>query len=81
MTAYISGVNDPKMVTRWITGRSTPRPQPQSRMRESYQAACFLVSAYVTRAPRVRFNGSNARLDDKLRPSCFARPRAGRSCG
>ena len=64
MTAYISGVNDPKMVTRWITGRSTPRPQPQSRMRESYQATRFLVSAYGDETARAWFNGSNARLDD-----------------
>ena len=65
MTAYISGVNDPKMVTRWIAGRSTPRPQPQSRLRESYQAARLLVSAYGDETARAWFNGSNARLDDQ----------------
>lgn len=65
MTAYISGVNDPKMVTRWIAGRSTPRPQPQSRLRESYQAARLLVSMYGDETARAWFNGSNAQLDDQ----------------
>ena len=65
MTAYISGVNDPKMVTRWIAGRSTPRPQPQSRLRESYQAARLLVSTYGDETARAWFNGSNAQLDDQ----------------
>jgi hypothetical protein len=65
MTAYISGVNDPKMVTRWIAGRSTPRPQPQSRLRESYQAARLLVSIYGDETARAWFNGSNAQLDDQ----------------
>ena len=65
MTAYISGVNDPKMVTRWIAGRSTPRPQPQSRMRESYQAARLLVSFYGDETARAWFSGSNAQLDDQ----------------
>jgi hypothetical protein len=65
MTAYISGVNDPKMVTRWIAGRSTPRPQPQSRLRESYQAARLLVGMYGDETARAWFNGSNAQLDDQ----------------
>jgi hypothetical protein len=65
MTAYISGVNDRKMVTRWIAGRSTPRPQPQSRLRESYQAARLLVNTYGDETARAWFNGSNARLDDQ----------------
>ena len=65
MTAYISGVNDRKMVTRWIAGRSTPRPQPQSRLRESYQAARLLVSMYGDETARAWFNGSNARLNDQ----------------
>jgi hypothetical protein len=64
-TAYISGVNDPKMVTRWIAGRSTPRPQPQSRLRESYQAARLLVSMYGDETARAWFNGSNPQLDDQ----------------
>jgi hypothetical protein len=65
MTAYISGVNDPKMVTRWISGRSTPRPQPQSRLRESYQAARLLVSTYGDETARAWFSGSNAQLEDQ----------------
>jgi hypothetical protein len=65
MTAYISGVNDPTMVGRWIAGRSKPRPQPQSRLRESYQAARLLVNAYGDETARAWFSGSNAQLDDQ----------------
>lgn len=65
MTAYISGVNDPKMVTRWISGRSKPRPRPQTRLRESYQAARLLVSIYGDETARAWFNGSNAQLEDQ----------------
>jgi hypothetical protein len=65
MTAYISGVNDPKMVARWIAGHSTPRDHPQRRLREGYQAARLLVSAYGDETAKAWFFGSNTRLDDQ----------------
>jgi hypothetical protein len=65
MTAYISGVNDPKMVARWIAGDSTPRDHPQRRLREGYQAARLLVSAYGDETAKAWFFGSNTRLDDQ----------------
>lgn len=65
MTAYISGVNDPKMVARWIAGRNVPRNQPQVRLRESYQATRLLVSVYGNEAAKAWFFSSNARLDDQ----------------
>jgi hypothetical protein len=65
MTAYISGVNDPKMVARWIAGRSTPRDHPQRRLREGYQATRLLVSAYGDETAKAWFFGSNTGLDDE----------------
>jgi hypothetical protein len=62
-TAYIGGVNDPKMVARWIAGRSTPRDHAQRRLREGYQAARLLVSAYGDEAAQAWFFGSNTQLD------------------
>jgi hypothetical protein len=32
-TAYISGVSDPKMVSRWIARQNAPRDQAQMRLR------------------------------------------------
>jgi hypothetical protein len=65
LTAYLSGVNDPKMVARWIAGRSTPRDYPQRRLREGYQAARLLVAAYGDETAKAWFFGSNTRLDDE----------------
>jgi hypothetical protein len=73
VTADISGVNDPKMVARWIAGLSTPRDQPQRRMREGYQAARLLVSAYGDETAKAWFYGSNARLDDDAPPAFVLR--------
>jgi hypothetical protein len=62
-TAYIGGVNDPKMVARWIAGHSTPRDHAQRRLREGYQAARLLVGAYGDETAKAWFFGSNAQLD------------------
>lgn len=64
-TAYISGVNDPKMVSHWIARRNTPRDQPQMRLREGYQAARLLVSAYGDETAKAWFFGSSTELDDQ----------------
>jgi hypothetical protein len=64
-TAYISGVSDPKMVSRWIAGLNKPRDPAQLRMRESYQAARLLVTAYGDETAKAWFLGSNAHLDDQ----------------
>jgi hypothetical protein len=65
MTAYVSGVNDSKMVAHWISGRNTPRDQPQMRLREAYQAARLLIGAYGDETAKAWFFGSNTRLDDR----------------
>jgi hypothetical protein len=62
-TAYIGGVNDPKMVARWIAGHSTPRDHAQRRLREGYQAARLLVGAYGDETAKAWFFGSNTQLD------------------
>ena len=35
MTAYIGGVTDPKMVSRWIARQNAPRDESQRRLREA----------------------------------------------
>jgi hypothetical protein len=62
-TAYIGGVNDPKMVARWVAGHSTPRDHAQARLREGYQAARLLVGAYGDETAKAWFFGSNTQLD------------------
>lgn len=65
MTAYIGGVNDPKMVARWIAGQSRPRDHAQRRLREGYQAARLLVGAYGDETAKAWFFSSNMRLNDE----------------
>jgi hypothetical protein len=65
MTAYIGGVNDPKMVARWIAQQNLPRDQPQMRLREGYQAARLLVDAYGAETAKAWLFGSNAELGDR----------------
>jgi hypothetical protein len=65
MTAYIGGVNDPKMVARWIAHQNLPRDEPQMRLREGYQAARLLVDAYGSETAKAWLFGSNVELGDQ----------------
>ena len=65
MTAYLSGVKDPKMVGRWAAGRHRPRPGAAQRLREGYQAARLIVTAYGDETAQAWLFGSNTRLDDQ----------------
>lgn len=65
MTAYISGVSDPKMVSHWIARRNTPRDQTQMRLREAYTAAQLVLDVYGDEAAKAWFFGSNVELSDQ----------------
>ncbi|MDX6630466.1 MAG: hypothetical protein QOH00_2712 [Gaiellales bacterium] len=65
MTAYISGVKDPKMVARWISRQNVPRDESQIRLREGYQATRLLVDAYGDETAKAWLFGSNAELDSQ----------------
>ena len=62
MTAYISGVKDPKMVARWIARQNLPRDEAQIRLREGYQATRLVVDAYGDETAKAWLFGSNAEL-------------------
>jgi hypothetical protein len=65
MTAYISGVKDPKMVARWIARQNLPRDEAQIRLREGYQATRMIVDAYGDETAKAWLFGSNADLDSQ----------------
>lgn len=65
MTAYIGGVTDPKTVSRWIAGQNMPRDESHRRLREGYQAARLVVTAYGDETAKAWLFGSNTRLDDQ----------------
>jgi hypothetical protein len=65
MTAYISGVKDPKMVARWIARQNLPRDEAQIRLREGYQATRLIVDAYGDETAKAWLSGSNAELGNQ----------------
>lgn len=65
LTAYLSGLRDPKMVGRWAAGRVEPRELAKMRLRTAFQAARMIVEAYGEETARAWFVGSNTRLDDE----------------
>lgn len=64
LTAYIAGINDPKMVGRWAKGRVQPRDLANLRLREAYKATRMLVEAYDATTAKAWWVGTNTRLDD-----------------
>ena len=64
MTAYVSGVKDPKMVARWIARQNLPRDEAQIRLREGYQATRLIVDAYGDETAKAWLFGSNAELGE-----------------
>ena len=65
VTAYLSGVKDPKMVGRWARGTVKPREVAELRLRAAYPAAELLVDAYGPDTARAWFFGTNTRLGDE----------------
>ncbi|HEV7508423.1 MAG TPA: hypothetical protein VGS07_26310 [Thermoanaerobaculia bacterium] len=62
VTAYLSGINDSKLVGQWAAGRVQPRPAPTHRLRTAYQAARYLVDAYDNETAQAWFFGTNSKL-------------------
>jgi len=65
ITAYLSGLKDPKVVGIWAKGRGEPRTVPAQRLRCAYEAALMLVGAYGSETAKAWFFGTNTRLDDE----------------
>lgn len=65
VTAYLSGVKDPKMVGRWARGKAKPRELAELRLRAAYPAAELLADAYGPGTARAWFFGTNSRLGDE----------------
>jgi hypothetical protein len=65
ITAYLSGIKDPKLVGSWAKGRGMPRDLAAFRLRCAYQAALILVDAFGSETAKSWFFGTNTRLDDE----------------
>lgn len=65
LTVYLSGLNDPKVVGMWSSGKVEPREMSQIRLRHAYLAARILVYAYGEETAKSWFIGTNTRLDSE----------------
>jgi len=65
LTAYLAGVNDPKMVGRWAAGKAQPRDEREMRLRDAFKATRMLVEAFGAQTAKAWWVGSNTRLDDR----------------
>src|ERR1700756_2143126 len=75
VTAYLSGLRDPKIVGRWSRGEVAPREPVTMRLRAGYQAARMVVDAYGTETARAWFFGPTPRLDAQAPASILRRAR------
>src|SRR4051812_38583597 len=65
LTAYLAGLNDPKVVGLWAHRKAQPRDLANFRLRCAYKVALMLVDAYGKETAKSWFFGTNTRLDDE----------------
>ena len=71
LTAYIAGVADPKMVTRWASGQSKPGTERERRLRAAYQVFQLLLEVEDEHVARAWFIGMNPQLEDETPSDCL----------
>lgn len=64
LVAYLSGLNDPKMVGKWMQGKAQPSEDKKMRLRYAYTVAKLFDSAYGPETTKAWLFGTNSQLDD-----------------
>ncbi len=64
-TAYMSGLNDPKEVGAWTTGKVKPQTPKDMRLRYAYRVVRMLVESYGDDTAKAWLFGTNTRLNDE----------------
>lgn len=64
VTAYLSGIEDPRLVMQWAAGEACPSDLAGQRLRLAYEAVKYVVDAYGPKAAQAWFVGMNPLLDD-----------------
>jgi hypothetical protein len=65
VVAYVCGLRDPKMVGQWASGRVSPRPPADLRLRQVYEAVRLIAEAYDIATARASLFGTNTRFDNE----------------
>lgn len=63
LTAFLSGVDDPKTVGRWASGKMRPPFTREVRLRSAYDAARLIVERIGDETARAWFLGTSSFLD------------------
>ena len=63
LTAFLSGVGDPKTVGRWASGKAQPPFTREVRLRSAYDAARLIVERVGDETARAWFLGTSPFLD------------------
>ncbi len=63
LTAFLSGVGDPKTVGRWAAGKVQPPFTREVRLRSAYDAARLIVDKIGAETARAWFLGTSSFLD------------------
>jgi hypothetical protein len=72
LTAYMTGVADPKAVGKWARGERVPRGEAARRLRDAYHVATLLTLGESAQTARAWFMGMNPLLDDRAPAAVFA---------
>lgn len=65
LTAFMAGLNDPKVIGRWMSGKNTPQFENEMRLRCGYRIVRILADAYDTTTAKAWLFGTNSRLGDR----------------
>ncbi len=65
LTAYMTGVNDPKAVGKWASGKRAPHGESERRLRDAYQIAMLISNYDSDSTVRAWLVGMNPLLGDR----------------
>jgi hypothetical protein len=65
LTAYMTGIANPKAVGKWARGERSPRPPAEAKLREVFQVAVLISEFDDEETARAWFMGMNPALDHR----------------
>ena len=65
LTAFLAGIQDPKMLGRWVSGKNEPQLESEMRLRCGYRIVRLLTNAYDASTAKAWLFGTNSRLEDR----------------
>lgn len=79
LTAYMTGVSDPKAVGKWASGQRAPRGESERRLRDAYQIAMLIAGYDSDCTVRAWLVGMTPLIGDRAPASVLAEQEGGAS--